>query len=222
MEERSVKRLTKLSNALLIFPLLLAAGSAQAHPVAYQGAFALMTWNQPFLSDFWAAYSFRPDMAVAARAMRMNMDQGGESISYLAQFDYLVKRWNGDDFQANIYTYAGSGGVRFLNQNGATGLMGIEADAESRRLYILGRYEGMISTLGGPLFHKGELRLGIAPYEAEIDELASWFMIQFQVHPALSRPYAITPMARFFYKSVLWETGISLQGDWMLNLMFHF
>jgi hypothetical protein len=217
-----VKRLTKLSKAWLIFPLLFAAENVHAHPVAYQGAFALMTWNQPFLSDFWAAYSFRPDMAVAARVMRMNMDQGGESISYLGQFDYLVKRWNKDHFQANIYTYAGFGGVHFQNQNGVTGLVGIEADVESRRLFILGRYEGMASTLGAPFFHKGELRLGIAPYEAEIDELASWFMIQFQVHPSLSRPYAITPMVRFFYKSVLWETGISLQGDWMLNLMFHF
>ncbi len=133
-----MKHLIKLSKALLIFPLLFAAKGAQAHPVSYQGAFALMTWNQPFLSDFWAAYSFRPDMAVAARAMRMNMDQGGESISYLGQFDYLAKRWNGDDFQANIYTYAGFGGVRFQNQNGATGLVGIEADAESRRLFYLG------------------------------------------------------------------------------------
>ena len=195
--------------------------SASAHPVAYQGAVGVMTWNQPFLSDYWLTYSFRPDMAVAGRAMRMTMATGGDLDVYMPQFDYLAKRWNNSDSQANIYVYGGFGGVRFQDQNGSAGLGGIEADAESRKYFAMVKYEAMLPTIGANFQHV-EARLGIAPYEAEINEIATWFMIQGQYHPSLIKGYVITPLARFFYKSVLWESGVSTQGDWMLNFMFHF
>ena len=201
--------------------LVLSIESAFAHPVAYQGAVGVMTWNQSFLSDYWLTYSFRPDMAIAGRAMRMTMATGGDLDVYMPQFDYLAKRWNNSDSQANIYVYGGFGGVRFQGQNGSAGLAGIEADAESRKYFVMVKYEAMLPTIGANFQHV-EARLGIAPYEAEINEIATWFMIQGQYHPALIKSYVITPLARFFYKSVLWESGVSIQGDWMLNFMFHF
>jgi hypothetical protein len=209
-----------------LFTLILAlAGvpfqAAFAHPVAYQGAVGVMTWNQAFLSDYWVTYSFRSDMAVAARAMRMTMNTGGDLVVYMPQFDYLAKRWNERDYQANIYIYGGYGGVSYQGQNGTAGLGGIEADAESRKYFIMAKYEAMLPTLGQNFQHV-EGRVGIAPYEAEYNEVASWLMVAAQYHPVLSRTYAITPLARFFYKSVLWEAGVSLQGDWMANFMFHF
>jgi hypothetical protein len=85
-------------------------------------------------------------------------------------------------------------------------LAGVEADRESRTLFVLGWVESMLPTVG-PDFHKAELRLGVAPYEAEFDELASWLMVQAQWHSELTRSSAITPLGRFFYKNVLWETG---------------
>lgn len=194
--------------------------NAMAHPVSYQGAIVVMTWNQPFLSDYWITYSFRPDAAFAARAMRMEM-KDGKFETYMPQLDYLVKRWNESDHQANIYVYGGWGGARFVNQNGTAALAGIEADAESRKYFIMLKAEAMRPTVG-PDFNHGEFRLGVAPYEAEFNEIASWLMLQLQWHPALERAYAITPLARVFYKNVLLEAGVSLEGDWMFNMMFHF
>jgi hypothetical protein len=49
-----------------------------AHPVSYQGAISLMAWNQPYMTDWWATYSLRPNFAVAARAMRMDMKEAGK------------------------------------------------------------------------------------------------------------------------------------------------
>ena len=215
--------LMKPAAFIMTFWALVAAPiqSASAHPVAYQGAVGVMTWNQPFLSDYWLTYSFRPDMAIAAHAMRMTMATGGDLVVYMPQFDYLVKRWNKTDSQANIYVYGGFGGVRYQSQNGTAGLVGIEADAESRKYFGMLKYEVMLPTIGAD-FRQFVARVGIAPYEAEINEVASWFMIQGQYNPSLSRSYAVTPLVRFFYKSVLWETGVSTQGDWMLNFMFHF
>jgi hypothetical protein len=140
---------------------------------------------------------------------------------YAPQFDYLVKRWNESDSQANIYAYGAFGAVNFQDQTGSSGLAGAEADAESRKYFASAKYEKMWANLG-PDFFDVEARLGIAPYEAEFNEIASWFMIQYQWHPRLTRQYAITPLVRLFYKSVLFETGVSTDGDWMLNFMFHF
>ena len=195
--------------------------SATAHPVAYQGATGVMTWNQSFLSDYWVTYSFRSDAAIAARAMRMQMDGGKQYLVAFPQLDYLVKRWNSPDYQANIYAYDGYGGAKYADRYGQAGQVGIEADAESRKYFIMGKWESTWSNLTHPFEH-GEFRLGVAPYEAEYTELASWMMVQFQYHPDLNQKFVITPLYRAFYKGFLWETGVSVQGDWMLNFMFHF
>lgn len=193
--------------------------SAGAHPVPYQGAIGVMTWNQPFMSDTWLTYSFRPDMAVAGRFMRMNMPEGEFRYSG-AQLDYLLFRDNGIDHQANIYVYGGGGGVHFQDNTGGAAFYGIEADAENRKYFGLIKAEQMNTSIG-PDFSHVEGRLGIAPYEAEYNELASWLMVQAQWHPSLERKFVLTPLARFFYKSALWEVGVSTDGDWMLNFMFH-
>jgi hypothetical protein len=96
----------RLKSILLSFiALLIWQDRAEAHPVAFQGAVGVMTWNQSFLTDDWITYSFRPDMAVAGRHMRFDMPEGRFQY-YAPQFDYLVKRWNESDSQANIYLLA--------------------------------------------------------------------------------------------------------------------
>jgi hypothetical protein len=199
---------------------ILVSQSASAHPVSYKGALGVMTWNQPFLSDHWVTYSFAPYAAVAARAMRMEMPTG-EFIISMPQLDYLLKRWNNPDSQANIYLYGGYGGAKLNDVNGSAGQVGIEADAESRSLFILGKWESMRSNLTED-FHHGEFRVGAAPYEAEFNEIASWLMIQVQYHPTLMEKYTVTPLIRLFYKNVLWESGVSIKGAWLMNFMFHF
>lgn len=204
----------------LILTCLLFMPRAEAHPVSYKEAIGVMTWNQPFMSDYWVTYSFLPYSAFAARAMRMEMPEG-EYLVYFPQIDFLVKRWNNPGSQANIYFYGGFGGAKLNQTYGHAGQVGIEADAESRSWFIMGKWETMKSNITED-FHHGEFRLGLAPYEAEFSEIASWLMIQFQYHPTLTQKYAITPLYRMFYKNVLWEAGVSLRGEWMLNFMFHF
>ena len=199
---------------------LLTTTPADAHPVSYKGAVGVMTWNQSFMTDNWLTYSFRPDTAIAARHMRFDTPEGRMQF-YAPQLDYLVKRWNEHDLQANIYAYGAYGKMSMGPDTKDAGLAGAEADIEDRKYFALLKYEKMWSSLG-PDFYHGEARLGIAPYEAEYSEIATWFMIQYQWHPSLLRKNTITPLARVFYKSFLFETGVSLDGDFMTNFMFHF
>ncbi len=198
-------------SAALVFSLLISSNSI-AHPVSYQGALSFMTWNQSFLSDTWLTYSFRPDFALAARLMRMEMPEGRSDV-VLAQGAFLIHRWNENNYQANLYAFGGygTGGV----------LAGAEADIESTQYYFSGQWESMWgSTL--PAYYQYRAKIGYAPYEAKFEELASWFMIQAQYHAALTQDFALTPLVRFFYKNILWESGVSLDGEWMLNFMVHF
>lgn len=192
---------------------------AAAHPVPYKGAIGIMTWNQPFMSDNWLTYSPWTQAAFAGRFLRMEMPEGTFRYSG-GQFDVLAYRKNASDFQANVYFYGGGGAVNYAHKNASAVLYGTEADAESRKYFAMIKGEQMDSSRR-PNFSHVEARLGVAPYEAEYNEVASWFMLQAQWHPSLARRFVFTPLARFFYKSALWETGVSLDGDWMLNFMFH-
>jgi len=210
-----------MRNAALI--ALLAASfvaPAQAHPVSFKGAVGAMSWNQPFLSDHWLTYSFARSAAIAARAMRMEMPTG-RYVVYFPQLDYLLARSNEPDSQANIYLYGGVGGANSRGRNGYAAQIGVEADAESRSWFIMGKGESMWSNIEDPFYH-AEFRVGLAPYEAEFNEVASWLMIQVQYHPSLVQTYEITPLYRIFYKTFLAEAGVSLRGTWMTNFMFHF
>ena len=206
--------------AVLLLLLNVLAFEAEAHPVAFQGALGVMVWNQPFLTDDWITYSFRSDAAIAARLMRFDTPQG-RSQFYAPQFDYLVKRWNETESQANIYVYGSYGAIRFQDQTSGAGLGGLEADVESRKYFGSLKFEKMWTHLG-PDFYHAEARLGVAPYEAEFNEIASWLMLQYQYNPTLLKKVSVTPLVRLFYKSLLLETGVSTDGDWMINFMFHF
>ena len=209
-----------MKGLVLFAAILVCTSFANAHPVSYKHAVGVMTWNQSFMTDNWITYSFRPDAAIAARHMRFDTSEGRMQF-YAPQLDYLVKRWNETDLQANIYVYGAFGSMSMSGETKPAGLAGAEIDAEDRRYFAMLKYEKMWSDLG-PEFYHGEARLGIAPYEAEYNEIASWFMVQYQWHPSLLRTNTVTTLARVFSKSFLLETGVSLDGDFMMNFMFHF
>lgn len=177
-------------------------------------------WNQSFLNDVLVTYSFARQVAFAGRFQRMTLPSG-EMYMYVPQIDFLIHYWNFDSARANIYTYGGFGANHFANDTSWAGLVGVEADAESRRLYISGKTQTFFLK-NDQRIYQSQLRLGIAPYLSEFNELSSWLIVSVQHEPQLIREWIVTPMVRFYYKNVLWEMGSSFKGDWMLNFMIHF
>jgi hypothetical protein len=201
--------------------VLLMTSSSFAMSVSWEGSTAVMTNNQPFLTDWLVAYSFRSDMAIAARYMNMTMRDSTKMQLYAPQFDYLVRRWNDPFFQANIYASAGFGAEESQGLTSAVSITTLEADIESRVLYAATKFQANIVGRG-PDIYQSELRLGVAPYKADYEDLASWLIVSLQSNPQLIRTFSVTPMVRLFYKSVLVEIGASAEGDWMFNSMIHF
>lgn len=194
---------------------------SQAMSVSWQGSTAVMTANQPFLTDWLVAYSFRKDAAVAARYMRMIMNDGSEMKIYAPQLDFLLRRWNGKDYQANIYLNGALGVENFQGQNSSAGIGTLDVDVESRELYTSLKLQANLVG-AGPNVYQTELRLGAAPFKADFEEIAAWLIVSVQSNPQLIRSFSVTPMLRLFYKNALLEVGASAQGDFALNSMIHF
>lgn len=202
----------------LVGAILFASIISWAHPVTYKDGVAVTSLNQTFATDGSVAYTFRREAAVAARFMKFD-DRIGRMEYYAPQVNIRLNRWNYEEAQANIYFMGGVGAMNYNEHTHSAILTGLEADAESRVLYASARAEKMWT--GYTDFWHLQSRVGVAPYKAGYNQVATWLMAQYDYNPLLRQKYKITPLVRLFYRTVLVESGVSLDGDWMVNLMVH-
>lgn len=208
-----------MKTSLIFLIALLSFYRAYAHPVTYQGGTAYMSWNGPMMSDQWLSYSPTARFALTARAFTIR-DMANPTIQrqfYFPQANFLLRRWNGDDYQGNVYL-SGAWGLEKKDQGiVSAGLGAIEADWESRHYYVSGKYQ----LIGGGLDYT-RVRAGMAPYLAPYDGLHTWAILQVEHQPDYFHHTQITPLLRFFKNNILWEVGSTLSGQWMFNFMVHF
>ena len=104
---------------------------ANAHPVSYQDGFGIMSYNSQNMNELLLTYSFSPRFAVAHTYLR----DSSKSEFYIPRANFLLKRWNEPDSQANIYLSAGSGIERFNSKTSSAQLGEIVMDWERRKYY---------------------------------------------------------------------------------------
>ena len=197
-------------------------GNAHAHPVAYAGSSSIMTWNSKEMSDWMFTHSFTSKFSLAARYLRMDT-RDGERTFYIPQANFLLKRWNELDSQANIYLSLGHGGEKinssFKNTTGAA----LEADWESRKYYVSFREDVLLSHKDSKRnIYQTKVRAGFAPYLAEFNEINAWFILQADKSNKMIDEYKLTPFIRIFYHNILMEFGSTMKGDSQFNFMVHF
>lgn len=151
-----------------------------------------------------------------------SMDQ--DRLYYSVHIAVLLKRWNLEDAQGNFYVYGGPGYYtnRFnghIVDEGGFGRMGLQVDYETRRIYTAARYVERRTFDGfNKLDDFLELGLGFAPYIANYTELNSWLIVRYMANTT-TKDESVVPTLRFFYKTFLWEVGMSMQGRPQLNFM---
>lgn len=202
-----------------------AFGPAHAHPVPYKGAWGLMSFNSPEMSELTLVHSFTSQVAAATTYLKKS-----ESEFYFARLNWLAKRWNNEDSQANIYLSAGVGAENYRTESQTAGLAGLGMDWESRRYYVLFDHlylhrdhprNPMIPNQGYGYY---KFRIGTAPFLAEYDELNVWLIFQAEKYSGRNETNGVelTQMLRFYIKNSLWEIGARLNGGWVFNYMVHF
>jgi hypothetical protein len=164
-------------------------------------------------------YTFTPTNAFG---LYVKQDQNGKEILMLSpEFNTLLKRWNFEDGQGNIFNMSGAGVAYYKGNTQPALWTAFLADYESRRWFL--SYEPRF-------FYDGDIeksfwqsaRVGIAPYLAKYNELNTWIMLQVDHHPAKHDHFVATPLLRFFYQSYLFEVGYSSNKHIMINWQVQF
>ncbi len=191
--------------------------SAYAHPVIYKEGTVLSSESNKDKSEFHAAYSFHQAWAVG---FHMIMEPTRE-LDFL-QVAHLIKRWNKEDSQANVYAILGAGAAREFGvldvKWSSAQMIDIMADWENRDYYVQGMQRYIHLPDDQKEWHS-KMRLGLAPFRSDALDLGIWGILQFD--KMNGDDWVTTHLLRFYYKTALWEIGANLKGSYQINLMFH-
>ncbi len=199
---------------------ILLAGVAAAHPVSFEGAYQLMLGGTDTVQNFELYHSYTPKTAFGLHAMRFEDERADDLFAGL-QHNWLLKRWNLPDAQANVYLGAAAG---LAKQDGdpwaPAGLGFFRADYETRRIFTA--FETKL--VGSEDVSRGvtSASIGFAPYKAEFEELNTWLILQLEHVSGMEDDLDVIPKIRLFKGNYFLELGCSLEGAPLLNFMVHF
>lgn len=209
----------KISIFGLIF--LLGPHLLLAHPVSFKSSTGIMSYQSPIISHSQLNYSFEYWFAGGIHHIRRpNMS---DRSATLASANLLLKRWNGDSLQANIYLSLGAGHSELGPQPITAGLGALQFDIEDRDYYFLAKHTLIGDTKRFEL-SQSVLRIGLSPYVEDYDGIHSWLIVEWQSTNFYDGRdlVDVTPFLRVFYKNLLFEVGQSFDGITKFNYIAHF
>ena len=202
----------QLFFSLVLISLVALPG--QAKPISYVGGTMVMQENDETGNTLTLDYTFDPHFSLGLYAKR---DIGEKELYTLGpQLNTLIKRWNLPEGQGNIFGMTGAGVARQGSKSQPAAWVALLADYETRRLFF--SYEPRLMYAGDietSFWHRAHV--GFAPYLADYDLLNTWLLLRFDHHPAKNGHFVVTPMMRFFYKTIWLEAGYSSNNQLMLN-----
>lgn len=201
--------------------LILGGTWCEAHPVSYKGATQLWGNYNDSIQMSSLFHSFESDWALGVHHMRLD---GNGVDRTIAGFRYhrLLKRWNLEDAQANLYAGIGGGlGYDDPTEDWRPAGLGLfRADWETRRLLAI--YQMGLSVTDDYTHVFNSANFGIAPYIAGYEDLNTWLVVELRYLSEFHEKLQVIPKVRFFKDNVFFEAGASTDGQLQLNFMVHF
>lgn len=212
--------LLRLASALALAP---GAGTAIGAPMGFKDSWMGMSDLSPSWREAWVNYALTPRDALGAGGLAMRSDDKARTRR-LAELNYtrLLQRWNLQDAQANLWFFAGIGGIEGNDFSGTRLALapGMQADYETTRLYFsttarLYRAERLNHDFAS-------VRAGFSFYEVDYDEVQPWFILEARRMRGLSDGVEWTPMLRLVHKRFFVELGANQNRQARFNLMYIF
>jgi hypothetical protein len=192
---------------------------AQAKPLSYVGGTMVMQENDETGYSISIDYTFNPRFALAVYS-KYEINQN-EFWMAGPQLNTLIKRWNLPDGQGNIFNMTGAGMARQGSRNEPAAWTTMMADYETRRVFISYEARFMYARdIEKSVWQRAYA--GFAPYLANYDQLNTWALIRIDHHPAKNDHFVVTPVIRFFYKTIWLEVGYSSNNHVMVNWTVQF
>lgn len=214
-----MQRLKKWSLLLLVLTIY---KPLHAHPVAFKGSRGVMGYHSPYLTHNQINYSFQHWMAVGVHHVtRPNLKV--DNSATFATSNFLLKRWNGEKLQANIYLNLGLGQSQISGDHKPAAYGLLQFDIEDRDYYFLSKHielhtENLVD------LKQTVVRAGFTPYVENFNGLHSWLILEYQ-NAEFSESQVVedlTPFLRIFYRNLLFELGQSFKGTTKFNYIVHF
>ena len=214
---------TSLLRTVWTLCLLLFCNATWAGPMGFKESTMAMGDFGPNWRETFANYALTPRDAVGGGLTWMRSDDKQRTRLFTeATYTRLVKRWNGEHSQANLWFVGGVGGVTGNDFAGTKAMLspGVAFDYETTRVYFssaarLYRAQGLNHDFASA-------RAGFSFYEVDYDEVQPWFIVEARRMRGLSDTLEVTPMLRLIANRYFIEAGVSQAKQARFNFMYIF
>lgn len=198
-------------RSLLVFIILLS--SISAHPVIFKNGKVFWVSQTPSFNDIRFGVSQTSNWLIGGRILE---DRKSNETFALINNNYLAKRWNSRNSQANIYLLS-SVGVNTKSSK-SMGTFGVHGDWENRQLMVMQMLEYYSHTSSWV----SSSRLAYSPYTVDYSKMSTWLIAQYRIEYNNDEfSYMFIPVVRFFKGNYLLEIG-SNGDDSFFTFMTHF
>ena len=198
-------------RSLLVFIILLS--SISAHPVIFKNGKVFWVSQTPSFNDIRFGVSQTSNWLIGGRVLE---DRKSNETFALINNNYLAKRWNSRNSQANIYLLS-SVGVNTKNSK-SMGTFGVHGDWENRQLMVMQMLEYHSHTSSWV----SSSRFAYSPYTVDYSKMSTWLIAQYRIEYNNDQfSYMFIPVVRFFKGNYLLEIG-SNGDDSFFTFMTHF
>jgi hypothetical protein len=201
----------------------LLAGTTWAGPMGFKDSTMAMGDFGPNWREAWVNHAVTARDAFGAGGLWMRSDDKRRTREFVeASYTRLVKRWNTEDSQANVWFVAGIGPVRGNDFDGTRTMLapGVSADWETTRLYLSATVR--IYRAEGLNHDYAAARAGFSFYETDYNEVQPWLVLEVRRMRALSDQAEVTPMLRLIHKRYFIEAGVNNMKQARFNFMYIF
>jgi hypothetical protein len=208
---------------LLLSLVIAGCGTAMAAPMGFKDSTMAMGDFSPGWREAWVNHALTARDAIGVGGLSMRSDDKTRRRT-LAELTYtrLLKRWNMPHAQANVWLFAGLGGIEGNDFRGTRTAVapGLQLDYETTRFYLAGTARLYRAR---HLNHDyGAARVGFSFYETDYDQVQPWLVLEARRMRGLSDELEWTPMLRLIHKRFFVELGANQHRQARFNLMYIF
>jgi len=184
-----------------------------SHPVIFKGGKVFWVTQSLNYNDIRFGTSQTSNWLIGGRLLE---DRNSNESFVLINNNYLLKRWNAPNSQANIYLLS-SVGIN-TKDNKEMGVFGIHGDWENRRYMVM----QMMEYFSHNESWVSSTRLSVSPYTVDYTKMSVWLIANYEVtYQDDEYSSTLIPVVRLFKGNYLVEFGKSKDSSF-LSLMIHF
>jgi len=196
-----------------LFASIVFLSTISAHPVVFKNGKVFWITQNPSFNDIRFGVSKTSNWLIGGRFLE---DRNSNETFVLINNNYLAKRWNNRNSQANLYLLS-SVGVNTKNSK-SMGTFGVHGDWEDRQFMIM----QMLEYYSHSSALVSNTRFAYSPYKADYSRTSTWLIAHYRIEYTGDKySYMFFPVVRLFKKNYLFEVGFN-RDDTFLSFMTHF